>query len=160
MLPLIAIPVIHSSGAWIASTAAGGYLASTLSATWAGAFVAGNASLLAGAGLAGLGAIGGFLAGTSSSLAATVGLAPATFLGLTPIGWAIAGGTTVALSATGGVLYWKSSRVRSAIDGVLPEINEARIEAGLKPFKSSWDLLQEVARFRKEGASEDRPNNS
>ena len=157
MLPLIAIPVIHSSG-WIASTAAGGYLASTLSATWAGAFVAGNASLLTGAGLASLGAIG-LLAGTSSSLAATVGLAPATFLGLTPVGWAIAGGTTVALGATGGVLYFRSSRVRSAIDGALPEINEARPRL-IEAFQSSWDLLQEVARFRKEGASEDQPKNA
>jgi len=49
--------------------------------------------------------------------------------------------------------------VRTAIDGVLPEINEVRAEAGFKPFKNSWDLLKEVARFRKEGASEDDPKN-
>jgi len=30
MLPLFAVPLIHSSDAWIASTAAGGYLAGTL----------------------------------------------------------------------------------------------------------------------------------
>ena len=72
MLPLIAVPVIHSSGAWIASTAAGGYLTSTLSATWAGAFIAGNSSLLASAGLASMTAVGGFFAGTSSTLATTL----------------------------------------------------------------------------------------
>ena len=160
MLPLIAVPVIHSSGAWIASTAAGGYLTSTLSATWAGAFIAGNSSLLASAGLASMTAVGGFFAGTSSTLATTFGLAPATFLGLTPVGWAVAGGATAALATTGGVLYWRSARVRAAIDGVLPEINVVRAEAGLKPFKNSWDLLKEVARFRKEGASEDDPKNS
>ena len=37
MLPIIADPVLHSSGAWIASTAASGYVASTLSSTWVGA---------------------------------------------------------------------------------------------------------------------------
>jgi hypothetical protein len=47
MLPLVAIPVIHSAGGWIASTSAAWYLGGTLSATWAGAFIAGNASLLA-----------------------------------------------------------------------------------------------------------------
>ena len=154
MLPLIAVPVIHSSGAWIASTAAGGYLASTLSASWAGAFIAGNATLLASAGVATMSAVGGFFAGTSSTIATTVGLAPATFLGLTPVGWAVAGGATAALAATGGVLYWRSAKVREVIDGVLPEINEARIEAGLAPFKNSWDLLKEIARFQKKGPEE------
>jgi transcriptional regulator GlxA family with amidase domain len=48
MIPLIAIPVIHSSGAFIASSATG-YLAGTLSSTWLGAFLMGNAGLLAGA---------------------------------------------------------------------------------------------------------------
>lgn len=33
MLQIIAVPILHSSGAWIASTAAGGYVAGTLSTT-------------------------------------------------------------------------------------------------------------------------------
>jgi hypothetical protein len=43
---VIAIPVLHSSGAWIASTGAAGYIAGTLSSTWIGAFVLGNGTLL------------------------------------------------------------------------------------------------------------------
>lgn len=53
----VAIPVIHAGGGWIASTAAGGYIAGTLSVTYAGAFVAGNTALVAtGAGIATVGA--------------------------------------------------------------------------------------------------------
>jgi hypothetical protein len=112
-LPLlaIAIPVVHSSGAWIASTAASGYLAGTLSGTWIGSFVLGNSSLLGSLGLvsaAGIfGATGGIAAMASGaalgvgsaltavglgSVASALGIALAvTFLGLTPVGWAIAG---------------------------------------------------------------------
>jgi len=52
MLPFIAVPLLHSSGAWIASTTAGGpCVAGTLSSTWIGAFIAGNAGLLSGLGI-------------------------------------------------------------------------------------------------------------
>lgn len=52
-LPLfaVAIPILHSSGGWIASTAASGYIAGTLSGTWLGAFVLGNAGLLSSLGV-------------------------------------------------------------------------------------------------------------
>ncbi len=67
----VAIPVLHSSGAWIASTAASGYIAGTLSSTWIGAFVLGNSGLLASLGLvsaAGVyGALGGLTALASST---------------------------------------------------------------------------------------------
>lgn len=43
--PVLDIPVLHSSGAWIASTAAGGYVDSTLSSTWLGAFLLKNRRL-------------------------------------------------------------------------------------------------------------------
>lgn len=72
-LPLfaIAVPVLHSSGAWIASTGAAGYIAGTLSGTWIGAFVLGNGALLSPLGLVSaagiLGATGGLTALTSSA---------------------------------------------------------------------------------------------
>ena len=47
MLPLLAVPVLHSSGAFIAYSGTG-YLAGTLSSSWLGAFVLGNSGLLAG----------------------------------------------------------------------------------------------------------------
>ena len=99
MLPFIAIPLLHSSGAWIASTAAGGYIAGTLSTTWVGAFIAGNAGLLSALGITSAAGVYAALGGTLSSagtavgtgltavglsgLAQSLGLAPATFLGLT-----------------------------------------------------------------------------
>jgi len=51
-LPIIAlaIPVLHSSGGWIAATG-GSYLAGTLSSTWIGAFVLGNVGILTKLGL-------------------------------------------------------------------------------------------------------------
>ena len=71
MLPLIAVPVLHSSGAWIASTAAGGYLAATLSSTWVGAFIVGNAGILSSLGIT---SAAGVLAGMGGGLS-SVGIA-------------------------------------------------------------------------------------
>ena len=62
MLPFLAIPVLHSSGAFIAYSGTG-YLAGTLSSTWLGAFVMGNAGLLAGSSALTAGAVGGIFAG-------------------------------------------------------------------------------------------------
>jgi hypothetical protein len=150
-LPLVAVPVIHSAGGWIASTSAGGYLAGTLSSTWAGAFIAGNAGALMASGVATATAVGGYIAGATGSAAVALGLAPATFLGLTPVGWAIAGG---ALTVTGtglGLAYWKSRKFRAAVDEVLDHINAERIKGGLAPFTSAWDLIRGL---KKEYAAE------
>jgi len=151
MVPLIAVPVVHSAGGWIASTTAGGYLAGTLSSTWAGAFIAGNASALMGAGVATATAVGGYIAGATGSAAVALGLAPATFLGLTPIGWAIAGGALTVTGGGMGVAYWKSRRFRKAVDETLDQINAERIAGGLTPFKSAWDLIRGL---KKEYAAE------
>ena len=155
-LPLlaIAIPVLHSSGAWIASTAASGFIAGTLSSTWIGAFVLGNSSLLsalglvsaagiygaAGSGLAALGS--GAALGIGSGLttvglggvASTLGIAPVvTFLGVTPVGWAaIAGATGVA--AIIAALGYKSTMRR---------INEERQKGGLDPT-TPLQIVKEV----------------
>lgn len=71
---ILAIPVLHSSGAWIA-TAGGAYLAGTLSSTWIGSFILGNATLLSWLGLGSavsvLGASGAFM----TSAAVGVGVA-------------------------------------------------------------------------------------
>ena len=151
MLPLVAVPVVHSAGGWIASTTAGGYLAGTLSSTWAGAFIAGNASALMGAGVATATAVGGYVAGATGSAAVALGLAPATFLGLTPVGWAIAGGALTVTGTSLGVAYWKSRKFRAAVDEVLDQINAERIKGGLAPFKSAWDLIRGL---KKEYAAE------
>ncbi|PLS22171.1 hypothetical protein [Neptunicoccus cionae] len=154
-LPLfaIAIPVLHSSGAWIASTGAAGYIAGTLSSTWIGAFVLGNGTLLSSLGLvsaAGIfGATGGLAAVTSSAalsvgsaltavglggVASSLGIAPvATFLGLTPVGWALAG-TTVAITSTLGFYFTRKTMRR---------INEEREKGCLEPI-SITQIVKEV----------------
>lgn len=154
-LPLfaIAVPVLHSSGAWIASTGAAGYIAGTLSSTWIGAFVLGNSTLLGGLGLvsaAGIfGATGGLAALTSSAalsvgsaltavglggVASSLGIAPAaTFLGLTPIGWTVAG-TTVLIASTLGLYFTRRTMRR---------INEEREKGGLEPI-SITQIVKEV----------------
>lgn len=149
----IAIPVLHSSGAWIASTGAAGYIAGSLSSTWIGAFVLGNGSLLSSLGLvsaAGIfGATGGLAALTSSAaltvgsalsavglggLASALGIAPAaTFLGLTPVGWAI-GATAFAAASTLGVYFTRK---------VMRRINEERAKGGLEPT-SITEIIKEV----------------
>jgi len=144
-LPLfaLAIPVMHSSGAWIASTAASSYIAGTLSSTWIAAFVLGNSTLLASLGLvsaAGIFGAGSGLAALSSSAAAGIGtgltavglggvanalgIAPvATFLGLTPMGWVIAG-TSVTIASTLGYYFARKTMQR---------INVEREKGGLDP---------------------------
>lgn len=160
MLPVLAIPVLHSSGAWIASTAAGGYLAGTLSSTWLGAFVVGNSALLSSLGLVsaagiagsvsgGLAALGtGAAAGVGTALtavglggiAAKLGIAPvATFLGVTPGGWAIIGTTSTALVAIGAARYGRK----------INEINTEREKGGLPP--TTWrEILQDVIELERE----------
>ena len=121
MLPFIAIPLLHSSGAWIASTAAGGYIAGTLSTSWVGAFIAGNAGLLSALGItlaAGVyAALGGTLSSAGSAvgtgltavglsgLAQSLGLAPATFLGLTFASWAVVTSSVLIFFASGLSIY-------------------------------------------------------
>ncbi|AHD03181.1 hypothetical protein [Leisingera methylohalidivorans] len=149
----IAIPVIHSSGAWIASTGAAGYIAGTLSSTWIGAFVLGNSTLLGSLGLvsaAGIfGATGGLAAFSSSAalgvgsaltavglggVASTLGIAPAaTFLGLTPVGWAAAG-TAATLVATLGYFFTRKTMRR---------LNEEREKGGLEPITLA-QIVKEV----------------
>jgi hypothetical protein len=152
----LAIPVIHSSGAWIASTAASSYIAGTLSSTWIGAFVLGNSTLLGSLGLvsaAGIFGAGSGLAALSSSAAAGIGsgltavglggvanvlgIAPATtFLWLTPIGWAVAG-TAVTIVSTLGYYFNRKMTQR---------INEEREKGGLEPT-TLLKIVKEVRLF-------------
>lgn len=153
MLPIIAVPLLHSSGAWIASTAAGGYVAGTLSTTWIGAFIAGNSGLLTGLGITSaagvLAALGGGLSSVGAALgsglsavglagvAQSLGLAPATFLGLTVASWA-AVGTSV---ATVGVGYFFTRKK-------LAEINEERAKGGLASV--TWkEIIAEARDYEK-----------
>ena len=154
MLPLIAVPVIHSSGAWLASTAAGGYVASTLSSTWIGAFIAGNAGILSGLGITSaagvLAAMGGGLSSVGAALgsgltaiglggvAQSLGLAPATFLGLTLVGWAIAG---VSVAAAGVGYFFTRKK--------LVDINDERAKGGLAAV--TWSqIIAEAREFEKQ----------
>ena len=151
-LPLLAIPVLHSSGAWIASTAAGGYLAGTLSSTWLGAFVLGNSAWLGSIGLLtggisyGLRRIGLTKLMTSSGIASVATVAPvatlapaATFLGVTPVGWVIIGSVS---SVMGSAVFLK---MRSGIKA----INEERVKGGLNP--TTWkEIFQDVMNLESE----------
>lgn len=145
-LPLftVAIPILHSSGGWIAATGASGYVAGTLSGTWLGSFVLGNAALLSslglisGAGVAGAaGALTGLASATTISIGAGLtavglggvatymGIAPVTtFLGLTPMGWGI-GASAVLLASSIGYFLTKK---------VMRDINKERAKGGEKPI--------------------------
>lgn len=166
MLPFIAIPLLHSSGAWIASTATGGYIASTLSTTWIGAFIAGNAGLLSGLGItsaAGVyAAIGGTLssAGTAvgtgltavglSGLAQSLGLAPATFLGLTFVSWAVVASAILIFSASGLIYFFARGKLQiinvERCKGALPNITWREIlqEAQDYERQAMIDILAEL----------------
>ena len=161
MLPVIAVPLLHSSGAWIASTAAGGYVAGTLSSTWVGAFVAGNAGILSGIGItsaAGVyAAFGGALssAGTAlgsgltaiglSGLAQSLGLAPATFLGLTFVSWAAVASAVLLISGSGFIYYIGRNKLQL--------INAERRKGGLSEV--SWlEIVEEVRNYEKQAMME------
>lgn len=149
MLPLIAVPLLHSSGAWIASTAAGGYVAGTLSSTWIGAFIAGNAGVLSALGITSaagvLAAMGGGLTSVGAALgsglsaiglagiAQGLGLAPATFLGLTVASWAMVASSVVVVGA--GYFFARKK---------LEEINQERAKGGLKDV--TWSEIVAEAR--------------
>lgn len=154
MLPLIAVPILHSSGAWIASTAAGGFVAGTLSSTWIGSFIVGNAGILSGLGITSaagvLAAMGGGLSSVGAALgsgltavglggiAQSLGLAPATFLGLTVVGWSIASTSVVAAGA--GYFFTRKKLV---------EINEERAKGGLSDV--TWkEIVIEVQDYEKQ----------
>lgn len=154
MLPLIAVPLLHSSGAWIASTAAGGYVAGTLSTTWIGAFIAGNAGILSGLGITSaagvLAAMGGGLSSVGATLgsglsavglagvANSLGLVPATFLGLTVVSWAMVATGVVA----GGIVFFFSSKM-------LAKINQERSKGGLAAV--TWaEIIAEIRNYEKQ----------
>lgn len=154
MLPLIAVPLLHSSGAWIASTAAGGYVAGTLSSTWIGAFIAGNAGILSGLGITsaagvlaamggGLSSVGAVLGSGLSAIglagvAQSLGLAPAVFLGLTVASWAMVASSL----ATVGIGYLFANKK-------LNEINLERAKGGLAAV--TWaEIIAEARDYEKQ----------
>jgi len=122
-----------------------GLIAGTLSTTWIGAFVAGNATLLSALGItsaAGVyAALGGALssAGTAigggltavglSGLAQSIGLAPETFLGLTFISWAAVASAILIFS---GLIFISSEKKLQMINverrkGDLPDTTWIKI---------------------------------
>jgi len=154
MLPLIAVPLLHSSGAWIASTAAGGYVAGTLSSTWIGAFIVGNAGILSGLGVTSaagvMAAMGGGLSTVGAALgsglsaigltgvAQSLGLAPATFLGLTVASWTMAATSVAAV----GIGYFFTRKK-------LAEINQERAKGGLVAV--TWtEIISEARDYEKQ----------
>lgn len=157
MPPFIVIPILHSSGAWIASTAVGGYIAGTLSTTWIGAFVAGNAGLLSGLGItsaAGVyAALGGTLSSTGaavgsglsavglSGLAQSLGLAPATFLGLTFVSWAVVSSVILIFSSSGLIYFVARKKLKL--------INDERRKGDLP--NTTWrEILEEARNYEKQ----------
>lgn len=172
MLPFIAIPLLHSSGAWIASTAAGGYIAGTLSTTWIGAFVAGNAGLLSGLGITSAAGVYAALGGTLSSagtavgsgltavglsgLAQSLGLAPATFLGLTFVSWAVVASAILIFSGS-FLIYFVARRKLQLINverrkGDLPDTTWRKIlkEAQNYEKQAMIDVMAELDEERKD----------
>ena len=156
MILLLAIPVVHSSGAWIASTAASGYIASTLSATWIGSFMLGNSGVLSMIGLASAGGILATVGVVSSAVRCflskpliAVGLESwaqaicperATFLGMTSRGWLITGAVLVPAL----VLVRCYFRLRTSMN----KINEERVAGGLDEI-TAVGVLGEIFRETK-----------
>ena len=68
-LPIIAvaIPVLHSSGGWIAATG-GTYIAGTLSTTWIGALVLGNVGFFTTIGLISAASYGAVISGIAAPI--------------------------------------------------------------------------------------------
>lgn len=176
-VPIFALawPVLHSSGAWIASTSAAGYVSGTLASSWTAAFVLGNSKLLSAFGIvstAGLMTAGGGLAAVATGaavgvggwlssiglggLAAFLGIAPpATFLGLTLLGWVTVGSSTLA-AALAVLCLWVWSRWRKMnqerVKGHLPKISLRELVAELRLFEktSMLALLERISSERKE----------
>ena len=160
-LPLLAIPVLHSSGAWIAY-AGSGYLAGTLSSSWVGALILGNSTLFTSVGLvsgAGIAAASGVLAGFGASAAAGLGtaltavglggvaswmgIAPAaTFLGVTAAGWAMMGVGAIALAL--GAVFTRR---------IMKNINEERAKGGLEAI-TIRQLVAEVRDYEADAMRE------
>lgn len=163
-LPLfaVAIPILHSSGGWIASTTASGYIAGTLSGTWLGAFVLGNAGLLSSLGVvsaAGIVGASGSLATLASGaalsigagltavglggVASAMGIAPiTTFLGLTPVGWGVTASAAILAASLG--YYFKRKIMR--------DINAERAKGGLEPITIS-QIVKEVRLLEKDSVT-------
>lgn len=131
----------------------GGYVAGTLSSTWIGAFIAGNAAILSGLGITSaagvLAAMGGGLSSAGAALgsglsaiglsgvAQSLGLAPATFLGLTVASWALVATSVAAV----GIGYFFTSKK-------LAEINQERAKGGLVAV--TWtEIIAEARDYEK-----------
>jgi len=153
---LLAIPVIHSAGGWIAS-AGGSYLSGTLASSWAGSFMLGNAAFLKGLGIGIAGtattAAAGIYAGVTgaaTTAAVAVGIIPATFLGLTPVGWSAVGVSLVATAGAVAAYRLKYRKPLGIIDKNLEQINIEREKGGLPAFESSWELVKSLFTADKE----------
>lgn len=149
MIPVIAVPIIHSSGAWIASTAAGGYVSGTLSSTWIGSFVLGNSGILGALGFTGLASTGAFFGG--GAIATWLGLAPPTFLGLSALGWTTGGAGLFTVAAS--ISIYKKVQVRKALMDALPNINSERAKNGDYPF-SFDELIDELKKAEEQAIAE------
>ena len=135
-IPFIAIPLAHASGGWIAANiGAGGasYIAGTLSASWIGAFIAGN-SVLAGS-LAGIGIAGGAIAGFGTEMGIAVGIIAAPSI----LPAAAAGAGIAAVGAGGAALIIRKHMKR---------INEERVAGGLEAI-SIRQLIAEIKEHKR-----------
>jgi hypothetical protein len=168
-LPLLAIPVLHASGAWIAS-AGGCYLAGTLSSTWIGAFVLGNTALVSAVGLVtGASAVaisGATIPSTTTAAIKAATLTKAGLAGLAVSGlkgawnarkvaavapavaiapaWVIAGVGSASLGAAGYLILRKKMK----------ELNEERVKGGLPPITIA-QLIKEIRLYQNRRPNDD-----
>ena len=106
---------------------------------------AGAAAVASGAGAA----VSTAAAATSAAVTSAgvaMGVITPTFLGLTPIGWAVTGATLSIGAAAYAAWRYKHRDVISLLDTQLDDINAERVAGGLEAFRSSGDLIRSLFR--------------
>ena len=150
----LVIPVVHSSGGWIAYTG-GSYIGGK---SWFAAFVLGNIGVLNKYGLVSAAtssiisaitlktsaSLGGLMTTVGlGGLAQSWGLVPATFLGLTAPAWGVVGVSALSLGALGVGAFAFSLKKQ------LHELNAERRKGGLEDI-SVKSLIKEIKEFETE----------
>ena len=133
-IPFIAVPVVHATCGWIAY-AGSGYVAGTTASTAFGAFVAGNATLLASAGAA-LTTVGGIFGAKAAYAAAFVTATPTV-----PVVPIVAGAVVVAgVGALALDRYLKRKSKRGLVSRIKDVMESRKSRKEINSMRASMGL--------------------